>query len=183
MLFKSLITHQLRFQLFIYFRVWDIPWSMANLAAATFHYRKLVISPQKLSTVHNSSGRARGFWTPSYSRLECGLPWSWQVLDWNHSSCGFMGAVVLSSPEYPIFHRSFPISGSCNLSPPSSTVVSESWQGIWCKYCVYGWVLHANLFFALWPVVTFCINHPPLCKNASLVRSEERTNLWLMRGI
>lgn len=52
-------------------------------------------------------------------------------------------------------------------------------EDLWFKLPIYSWALYRHLSSELWPVVNFYINHHPLHREVSLMKTERCTNLWI----
>lgn len=78
-------------------------------------------------------------------------------------------------------HAGPPWSGSYNSLPPFVWHSLHFAEGEWyrCPFC--SWALWWQLFSILHPVVSLYINHHPIHKEHSLMRSEGCTNLWVER--
>lgn len=118
-----------------------------------------------------------GLWTHSSSMLKCWVSWSC-IGNRRHSK--FMSTAVLSHWEDTILFRSSRIPSSYNLSVPSSEMVLETLVRR-VKCTVFGWANHWHLISAFWPYMSLWLNHCPLHKKASFMKSENYTNPWVER--
>ena len=131
---------------------------------------------------NNFSNIGRTLWVPPSLLLEFWLAWSCGGLVHTVTSavrfCG--NDSVTSGKHYStaVLHYLW-LLAPCQVAQHSA-LIPEHWrERTWCKCLIQDWVLYSLSCAALWPAVSVCLNCYLLQKEASVMRVENCSSLWL----